>query len=52
MKMTESEKELYEERIAIMVVDGESSETYARYEAWKQIKELRKSRGYEKDENN
>lgn len=52
MKMTESERELYQERIAIMVIDGKTSEAYAQYVAWKQIENLRKTKACEKDENN
>lgn len=50
--MTEEEKELYYERIAIMTIDGKTSEAYAKYEAWKQIKNLRKTKACKKDENN
>lgn len=41
-KMTEEEKELFEERVAIIMVDGKMTESFARIKAWQQIKELRK----------
>lgn len=48
-KMTEEEKELFEERIAIITIDGQMPESYARIKAWKQIEELRKKKE-QKDE--
>ena len=39
--MNEDEKELYEERIAIMVIDGKTSEEEAKAQAKRQIWEKR-----------
>lgn len=46
-KMTEEEKELFEERVAIITIDGKMSESYARLKAWQQIDELRKKKELE-----
>jgi hypothetical protein len=40
--MTEDEREVYEERIAIVMIDGKMPESYARIIAWRQIEEMRK----------
>ena len=40
--MTEEEREIYEERIAIVMIDGKMPESYARIIAWRQIEEMRK----------
>lgn len=39
--MNEEEKELYEERIAIMVIDGKTTEEEAKAQARRQIEEKR-----------
>lgn len=39
--MTERERELYEERIAIVMYEGGLPEYIARDKAWKQIEDLR-----------
>ena len=53
-KMTEEEKELFEERVAIITIDGKMSESYARLKAWQQIDEFRKKKELEqvKDKGN
>lgn len=40
--MTEEEREIYEERVAIIMIDGKMPESYARIVAFKQIEEMRK----------
>ena len=53
-KMTEEEKELFEERVAIITIYGKMSESYARLKAWQQIDEFRKKKELEqvKDKGN
>jgi hypothetical protein len=41
-KLTEDEKEIFEERVAIITIDGEMPLSYARIKAWQQIEDLRK----------
>lgn len=54
MKMTEDEKEIFEERVAIITIDGKMPESFARIKAWQQIEELRKKKALEqvKDKGN
>lgn len=44
MEMTEDEQELFDERVAIMVIDGKVSEGNAISYAKKYIRELRKKK--------
>lgn len=52
MKMTEEEKELFEERVAIITIDGKMPESYARIKAWQQIKDFRKKKELEQVKDN
>ena len=44
-KMTDDEREIFEERIDIITIDGKMPESYARIKAWQQIEEIRKKGG-------
>lgn len=48
--MTEEEREIYEERVAIIMIDGKMPESYARIVAFKQIEEMRKKRNEQRDD--
>ena len=41
-KLTDDEREIFEERVAIITVDGKMPLSYARIKAWQQIEDLRK----------
>ena len=43
--MTEEEREIFEERMAIIIIDGKMPPGYAKIKAWQQIEELRKKKG-------
>lgn len=51
-KMTDDEREIFEERIAIITIDGKMPESYARIMAWQQIEELRKKQEQKDERNN
>jgi hypothetical protein len=52
MEMTEDEQELFDERVAIMVIDGKVSEGNAISYAKKYIRELRKKKEEEEKNKN
>ena len=49
-KLTEDEKEIFEERVAIITIDGQMPLSYAIIKAWQQIDELRKKQKEKQNE--